>query len=548
MYWSDWMTEMIKAAAAMVKCLEQEGVKVVFGYPGAAICPFYDELSKSDVHHVLVRHEANAGHAANGYARITNKPAVCIATSGPGATNLLTAIATAYADSIPIICITGQVSTDQIGCDVFQEVDITGAAEPFVKYSYLVKNAEDIPRIFKEAFHIAGTGRKGPVLIDVPFDVQQTLINYSYPESVELRSYKPTVKGNTMQIKRIAEALMKSERPLICAGGGVFSSNAKDELIALAEKSGIPAVSTMMGLSIFPTEHPLYMGMLGMHGVKTANHAVKQCDTLLLIGARVGDRAVTAPSFLAETTQIIHIDIDPAEIGKNIATDIPLVGDCKSILSELTGYMEKTDRSAWLAELNEVKNTVPSENETEGYVNPKMFLRKLSDALPDNTVCVADVGQNQIWACNNFNIKKDGRFLTSGGMGTMGYSVPAAVGAKMASPDSQVVVICGDGSFQMQMMEMATIVQENIPVKIIVMRNNRLGMVRELQTKAYKDNQIAVHLTEGNPDFAMLARAYGIESECVSTMAEAEAAIEHLVKSDKPYLLECNVFKNESTL
>lgn len=542
------MTELITAAAAMVKCLEQEEVKVVFGYPGAAICPFYDELAKSEIHHVLVRHEANAGHSANGYARMTNKPAVCVATSGPGATNLLTAIATAYADSIPIVCITGQVSTDQIGCDVFQEVDITGAAEPFVKYSYLVKNASDIPRIFKEAFHLAGTGRKGPVLIDVPVDVQQTVIDYSYPKSVELRSYKPTVKGNALQIKRIAEALMKSERPLICAGGGVFSSDAVKELIALAEKSEIPAVSTMMGISIFPSEHPLYMGMLGMHGVKTANHAVKQCDTLLLIGARVGDRAVSSPSFLAETTQIIHIDIDPAEIGKNIETDIPLVGDCKSILPELTACIEKTDRSKWLAELNEVKNTIPSENETEGYVNPKMFIRKLSAALPNNTVCIADVGQNQIWACNNFNIKQGGRFLTSGGMGTMGYSVPAAIGAKMASPDSQTVVICGDGSFQMQMMEMATIVQENIPVKIIVMRNNRLGMVRELQTKAYKDNQIAVHLTEGNPDFTMLARAYGIESERVTTMAEAEAAIEHLVKSDKPYLLECNVFKNESTL
>jgi acetolactate synthase-1/2/3 large subunit len=341
---------------------------------------------------------------------------------------------------------------------------------------------------------------------------------------------------------------MKSERPLICAGGGVFASDARDELIALAEKSGIPAVSTMMGISIFPSEHPLYMGMLGMHGVKSANHAVKQCDTLILIGARVGDRAVTSPSFLAETTQIIHIDIDPAEIGKNIATDIPLVGDCKAILTELTEHIQKADRSKWLAELNEVKNAVPSENETEGYVNPKMFIRKLSDALPSNTVCVADVGQNQIWACNNFNIKSGGRFLTSGGMGTMGYSVPAAVGAKMASPDSQVVVVCGDGSFQMEMMELATIVQENIPVKIIIMRNNRLGMVRELQTKAYKDNQIAVHLTEGNPDFAMLARAYGIESDSVSTMEEAEKAIEKLVNSDKPYLLECNVFKNESTL
>ena len=541
------MTEMIKAAAAMVKCLEKEGIKVVYGYPGAAICPFYDELTKSDIHHVLVRHEANAGHSASGYARITNKPAVCIATSGPGATNLLTAIATAYADSIPLVCITGQVSTDQIGCDVFQEVDITGAAEPFVKYSYLIKNAEELPRIFKEAFYLAGSGRKGPVLIDVPVDIQQTMIKFDYPETVELRSYKPTVKGNALQIKRVAEALMSSERPLICAGGGVFSSDAQAELIALAEKSGIPVVSTMMGIGLFPTAHPLYMGMLGMHGVKTANHAVNKCDTILLIGARVGDRAVRSPSFLAETTKIIHIDIDPAEIGKNIQTNVPLVGDCKSILCELTNAMGSAERKEWLAELNEVKNTVPKEDETEGYVNPKMFMRKLSAALPENTVCVADVGQNQIWACNNFEMKK-GRFLTSGGMGTMGYSIPCAIGAKMASPKSEVVAICGDGSFQMQMMELATIVQEQIPVKIIVMRNNRLGMVRELQTKFYADNQIAVHLTEGNPDFTAIAKAYGIEAECVSTMAEAEKAVERLAKSDKPYFIECNVFKNESTL
>lgn len=541
------MTEMMKAAEAMVKCLELEGIKVVYGYPGAAICPFYDELTKSDIHHVLVRHEANAGHSASGYARMTNKPAVCIATSGPGATNLLTAIATAYADSIPLICITGQVSTDQIGCDVFQEVDITGAAEPFVKYSYLIKNAADLPRIFKEAFHIAGSGRKGPVLIDVPVDVQQTMINFSYPENVELRSYKPTVKGNALQIKRVAEALMTSERPLICAGGGVFSSDAQQELVALAEKSGIPVVSTMMGISLFPTAHPLYMGMLGMHGVKTANHAVNKCDTILLIGARVGDRAVRSPSFLAETTKIIHIDIDPAEIGKNIKTNIPLVGDCKTILKDLADCIENAEHAQWLDELNTVKNTIPVEDETEGYVNPKMFMRKLSAALPENTVCVADVGQNQIWACNNFEMKK-GRFLTSGGMGTMGYAVPCAIGAKMASPDSEVVAVCGDGSFQMQMMELATIVQEKLPVKIIVMRNNRLGMVRELQTKNYADNQTAVHLTEGNPDFTAVAKAYGIEAECVNTMAEAEKAIERLSASKGAYFLECNVFKNESTL
>lgn len=541
------MIGLIKAAEAMVKCLENEGVKVVFGYPGAAICPFYDELTKSDIHHVLVRREDNAGHSASGYARISGKPAVCIATSGPGATNLLTAIATAYADSIPLVCITGQVSTDQIGCDVFQEVDITGAAEPFVKYSYLIKDAAELPRVFKEAFYLAGTGRNGPVLIDVPVDIQNTLIDFNYPESIELRTYKPTLKGNTLQIKRVCEALKAAERPLICAGGGVISANAAEELRVFAEKTKIPVVSTMMGLGIFPSEHPLYMGMLGMHGVKTANEAVSKCDTMILIGARVGDRAVRSPKFLAKTTKIIHIDVDPAEIGKNIHVDIPLVGDCGNILEQLCANACSTERTDWLAELSQIKNEVPTENETQGYVNPKMFIRKLSAKLPENTICVADVGQNQIWTCNNFQFK-GGRFLTSGGMGTMGYSVPAAIGAKFASPDSEVVAICGDGSFQMQMMELATIIQEKLAVKIILMRNNRLGMVRELQTIHYSDNQTAIHIADGNPDFVALAKAYGIEAERVCTMAEAEAAIEHLCNAKGPYLLECNVWRNETTL
>ncbi|MGN0641759.1 MAG: biosynthetic-type acetolactate synthase large subunit [Huintestinicola sp.] len=538
---------MIRAARAMVNCLENEGIKVVFGYPGAAICPFYDELYSSDIKHVLVRHEANAGHAASGYARITNKPAVCVATSGPGATNLLTAIATAYADSVPLIAITGQVSTDQIGCDVFQEVDITGSAQPFVKHSYLIKDASELPRIFKEAFYIAGTGRKGPVLIDVPIDVQNAMIDFEYPETVKMRTYKPTFKGNPLQINKICAALEKAERPLICAGGGVFLSGAEKELRAFAEKANIPAVSTMMGLSLFPTEHPLYLGMLGMHGVNSANRAVTLCDTMILVGARVGDRAVKSPTFLAENKKIIHIDIDPAEIGKNIPVDIPLVGDCKSILSEITEKISNTGHEAWLSELAEIKNIVPETEETEGFINPKMFMKKLSAALPTDTICVADVGQNQIWCTDNYDFREGGRFLTTGGMGTMGYSVPCGIGAKMAAPDREVVVVCGDGSFQMQMMELATMMQEKLPLKIIIMRNNRLGMVREVQTRNYNDHQIGVHL-DGSPDFVALAKAYGIESERVCTMAEAESKISRLVNSDKPYLLECNVYKYESTL
>ncbi len=538
---------MIKAAEAMVKCLAHEGIKVVFGYPGAAICPFYDALYASDIHHVLVRHEANAGHAASGYARITNKPAVCIATSGPGATNLLTAIATAYADSIPLVCITGQVSTDQIGGDVFQEADITGAAEPFVKHSYLVKDASALPRIFKEAFYLAGTGRKGPVLIDVPVDVQNTLIDFSYPETVQMRTYKPTVKGNPLQIQKICEMLRSAKKPLICAGGGVFLSGAQDELIAFAEKTRIPVVSTMMGIGILPSSHPLYLGMLGMHGTASANTAVHECDVMLLIGARVGDRAVRSPKFLAESTTIIHMDIDPAEIGKNISTDIPLVGDCEAILTEMTEKIGDMPENPWFAELA-AKRVDPQIYAAKGdAINPKAFLRDLSAKLPDNTVCVADVGQNQIWSCNHFGIREGGRFLTTGGMGTMGYSLPCGIGAKMADPSREVVVICGDGSFQMQMMELSTMMQEGIAVKVVIFANTRLGMVREIQTMRYGDRQMAVHLN-GSPDFAALARAYGMDADNAYTAAEAEEKMQKLLASDKPYLLVCHVNALEPTL
>lgn len=538
---------MIKAAAAMVKCLESEGVKVVFGYPGAAICPFYDELSKSSIRHILVRQESNAGHAASGYARMTNSPAVCIATSGPGAVNLLTSIATAYADGVPLIAITGQVPTDQIGGDVFQEADIIGASEPFVKYSYLVKKAADIPRIFKEAFYLAGAGRKGPVLIDVPVDMQMAEIEFDYPEKVDIRSYKPTVKGNALQIKRIGEALSVSERPVICAGGGVFWSDAQGELVRLVKETGIPVVSTMMGISLLTSDDPLYLGMLGMHGVNAANEAVARCDTMLLVGARVGDRAVRSPGFLAENKKIIHIDIDPAEIGKNIRTDIPIVGDCKDILSRLAESVTPGKGwGEWAGGLSDMKSVRAKFSGGAGPINPKGFIRALSDKLPPDAVCAADVGQNQIWTCNGFNFKEGGRLLTSGGMGTMGYSIPCAIGAKLSAPDREAVAICGDGAFQMQMMELATIIQENLNIKIIIMRNNRLGMVRELQTNYYGDNQTAVNLI--NPDFVALTESYGITAERISSWDEVDDALNRLVESKTARLLECNVSEDEASL
>jgi len=537
---------MMKASEAIVKCLEKENIKVVFGYPGAAICPFYDALEDSKIRHILVRHEANGGHSANGYARITGKPAVCIATSGPGATNLITAIATAYMDSIPLVVITGQVNSDQIGRDVFQEADITGSAEPFVKHSYLVKNASEIPRIFKEAFFISGTGRPGPVLIDIPMDIQKTMIDFEYPNEVAIRSYKPSSIGNKLQIKRVVSAISSAKKPLICAGGGIFASSAQIELKKLSDLCEIPIVTTMMGISAVSSENPFYLGMLGIHGTKVANTAVRDCDLLILIGARVGDRAVKAPVSLQETTQIIHIDIDPAEIGKNMSADIPVVGDAKIILQQMLENLTKQEHNEWISFLQSKIKPTEFKKAEEGFINPNEFIALLSEKAHKNTTIVADVGQNQIWTAKNFKIK-NGRFLTSGGMGTMGYSIPAAIGAKLADESSEVIAICGDGSFQMQMMELATAIQHNVGIKIIIMKNNRLGMVCEMQKNFYCNRPTAVFL-DGSPDFIKLAEAYGIESMRVDSIENAKIAIDKLVNSKGIFLIECSVNPDDPTL
>ena len=539
----------MSASRAMVECLKAEGINTVYGYPGAAICPFFDALldEEKTIKNILVRHEANGGHAASGFARISGRPQVCIATSGPGAVNLITAIATAYADSIPIIAITGQVSTEQIGSDAFQEADITGAAEPFVKHSYLVKDAGDIPRIFKEAFYIAGTGRPGPVLIDVPVDVQKAVIDFSYPKSVSIRSYKPTIKGNYMQVKRVAKALKNAKRPLICIGGGVFASHATEEVRKLSEVMDIPVITTMMGISCFNDDDRLFFGMIGTHGVKSANSAANDCDTLLLVGARVGDRAVKTPLALAETTTIIHIDIDPAEIGKNIGTDIPLVGNAKDVLRQLLELVEPMEHKEWVEHLESYRVKREYSRPKEGTVNPREFIEKLSEAMPAETIVTADVGQNQIWAATSYKLKANGRFLTSGGMGTMGYSLPCAMGAKMACPERTSLQICGDGSFQMQFMEMATCVQYGIKVKIVVMTNNRLGMVRELQDIGFNGRKVSVFL-DGSPDFVKLAEAYGIPALRVNDEKSMKKAIKELAGEDKLMLVEVCVDEDAPTL
>lgn len=539
---------MISGADIMIKCLEAEGVTTVFGYPGAAICPFYDSLYKSNIKHILVRMEQSAVHAANGYSRCSNKVGVCVATSGPGATNMITGIATAYSDSIPVICITGQVKRELLGRDVFQEADITGACEPFVKHSYLVNDTKDLPRVFKEAFHIATTGRMGPVLIDIPQDVQEEEIeSFEYPESVDIVGYKPNVRGHKMQIKKAVELIKKAERPLIVAGGGVLSSGSKLKLVKFAETTGIPVISTLMGIGVMPSEHMRYLGMLGSHGKKYANRALHESDLLIVCGARLGDRAVARPDQVSKTSKIIHIDIDPAEIGKNVKTTVPIVGDMKNVIEKLIEEIgDYHIPHEWCETYRDwKKNLYRTPPVTEGFVEPRSLVAKLSFMMKSKGILVADVGQNQIWCANNFRIR-EGRFLTTGGMGTMGYSVPAAIGAKLARPTRDVVAVCGDGSFQMNITELGTIMQNNIDIKIIVMKNNRLGMVRELQTKQYEGRFSATIL--GDPDFKEIAKAYGIKSAEVNSNEEAERVAEEMFKLKEPFILICNVYPDTPSI
>ncbi len=529
-------------ADAIVRCLEKEGVTTVYGYPGVAICPFYNSILDSGIRTILVRTEQNAAHAASGEARVTGKVGVCAVTSGPGATNLITGIATAFADSIPIVCITGQVKSELIGSDVFQEADITGAVESFVKYSYLIKNVEEIPRVFKEAFYIANSGRKGPVLIDVPIDIQNAAIrNFKYPEEVNIRAYKPTIKGNIVQIKKVVKELEKAKRPIICAGGGVHLSEAVPALRGFVYKYRIPVVSTMMGIGVIPTEDPMYFGMVGNNGKAYANRAMNESDLLIMVGARVADRAVSQPDLITTNKILVHIDVDPAEIGKNVGPSIPLVGDAKHIFEDIAKEEFTCEHEAWIQTLEGYRETmVQKRNPNPAYVDPAAFIAMLSNEMKEDAVYVADVGQNQIWSCN-YHIVKQGRFLTSGGMGTMGYSIPAAMGVKRGDMSRQVVAVCGDGSFQMSMMELATIMQHHIPVKIIVLKNNYLGMVREFQHYTYKDNYSVVDIKDGTPNLEKLASAYDIPFIRVENMSHAQEKLKEFLAQDNTMLMECLV-------
>ncbi len=536
-------------ADAIAKCLIHEGVDVIFGYSGVAIDPFWHSIGHTGIKTVLVRTEQNAGHAASGYARTLGKAGVCAVTSGPGATNLLTGIATAYADSIPLVCITGQVNTDQIGSDVFQEADVTGAAESFVKYSYLIRDVRDIPRIIHEAFYVANTGRRGPVLIDIPLDIQlKKCPDFECdPEEPKMRTYKPTIKGNAVQIKKVVKVLENAKKPLIISGGGVFLSGAKKEVRSFIEKHNIPVVSTMMGLGILPSDHPLYYGMVGNNGSSYANRAMRECDVLLMVGARVADRAVAAPDMTFDGKILIHLDVDPAEIGKNVGPTIPIVGDVKHIFEDFLASDFKGNHDTWVNMLDLYRDTVKHEKHIvkKGFVDPRAFIRMLSSAMRNDSIYVADVGQNQLFSCRNIIIKEKEKFFTSGGMGTMGYSIPAAMGAKCAESDKQVVAVCGDGAFQMSMMELATINQFKLPVKIVVMRNNYLGLVREYQHFSYDDGYNMVELT-AEPDLKMLSESYHVRYLKADGMDGLDEKIDEFLKGDDTVIMEVMIDPEEN--
>ena len=540
----------MNGAQALIESLKREQVTHIFGYAGATICPAVDALKDApEIGYTLVRTEQNAGHMASGYARVSGKVGVCMVTSGPGATNLITGIATAYMDSIPMVAITGQVPSHLLGRDIFQEVDITGAVAPFSKHSYLVKNPNDIPRVVREAFHIASTGRPGPVLIDIPVDVQEKqLKSFDWPETVNIRGYKPSVKGNDLQIKRVAEAISKARQPIICAGGGVWLANAREELLELAEGTGIPVVKTMMGISLMPTDHPLNMGMIGAHGNHCANKALAKSDLLIMVGTRAADRAIIQPDEIQRRMATIHIDVDPAEIGKNMQAAVPLVGDVKVILRQILDLgVAAPDCAEWRAMLADFRRAELSRQfpSRPGSVFPGTVMRMLGARLEDDAVVCADVGQNQIFTCK-YLPQKHGRLLTSGGLGTMGYALPAGVGVKVAQPGRQTVVVCGDGSFQMAMNELAAVRQANMDLKILLFQNNTLGLVHQIQSRPPYHGPFGVSL-DGSPDFQTIAAAYAIPCVTADEEEELDAALDRFLAEPGPCLMICRVHPDVST-
>lgn len=553
-------------ADIVIDALLKEGVEVIFGFPGGAVLDVFDRLNKSPLRFILVRHEQGAAHAADGYARSTGRPGVCMATSGPGATNLVTGLATANMDSVPIVAITGQVATAMIGNDAFQEADMVGITRPITKHNYLVKNVNDLARTIREAFYIAQTGRPGPVLVDLPKDVQRAVCdNYKFPDSVSIRSYKPIYKGHPLMIKKAAEAIQKAKQPLLYCGGGVISSNASKEVLKLAERCNIPCTTTLLGLGGFPEDHPLALKMLGMHGTQYANYAMHETDLIIAVGARFDDRVTGKIDEFAPNAHgnVIHIDIDPSAISKNIRVSIPVVGDCKEVLREILKQIKPKKNPEWIAKINKWKKQYPLVYRNDNKLRPQYVIHQLYKLTKGDAIVTTEVGQHQMWAAHYFTYTKPRTFLSSGGLGTMGYGFPAAIGAQVGNPDKLVVDIAGDGSIQMNIQELATAVMHGLPVKVIIINNRYLGMVRQWQQMFYNKNYSYTCLARTKecppecsepgkqcpdfvPDFLKLAEAYGAVGIRVTKKAEVIPALRKALRTPKTVFVECIVEKEEN--
>ena len=542
----------LTGAQILMEVLKEEGVDTIFGFPGGAVIDIYDELDKTDIRHILVRHEQGAVHAADGYARAGNRVGVCLVTSGPGATNTVTGIASAYMDSIPMVILTGQVPTQLIGNDAFQEVDIVGITRPCTKHNYLVPSAEAFPRILKEAFYLARSGRPGPVLVDIPKDVTKAVIDYQPIEEVRLKSYNPTYEPNMKQLKKVLHLVETSQRPVIFAGGGVILAGAAAELTAFARKVRIPVTSSLMGLGAFPGTDPLWLGMLGMHGTYRANMSTGACDLLISIGVRFDDRVTGKTDAFAAQAKIVHIDIDPTSIRKNIPVTIPIVGDCKISLQHLNQLIEQADwadieqkRQDWLAQIEEWKNTKPLAYKQEDSLKPQFVVEKLYELTKGEAIITTEVGQNQMWAAQYYHFDRPNHFITSGGLGCMGFGLPAAIGAQMACPDKLVVDIAGDGSIQMNIQEMATAVQSGLPVKVVILNNAYLGMVRQWQELFY-GRRYACTGMDCAPDFVKLAEAYGAIGLRATKPQDVESVLKEGLSASGPVIMDFKVDREES--
>ena len=541
----------LTGAQILMEVLKEEGVKTIFGFPGGAVIDIYDELAKTDIHHVLVRHEQGAVHAADGYARASGGVGVVLVTSGPGATNTVTGIASAYMDSIPIVVFTGQVPTQLIGNDAFQEVDIVGITRPCTKHNYLVKDTKDLARIVKEAFYIAQSGRPGPVLIDIPKNVAATKINYKPIKKIQLKSYNPTYKPNMRQLSKAASLIKDAKRPVIFAGGGVVLSKASKELTEFAKKTKIPLTSSLMGLGAFPGTNPLWLGMIGMHGTYRANISTGVCDLMIAVGVRFDDRVTGKTDEFASKAKIIHIDIDPTSIQKNVPVTVPIVGDCKSTLGQLNKLMDKEDlgdldkkRKKWLDQIEKWKNTRPLAYDQKKIIKPQYVVEKLYELTKGKAIITTEVGQNQMWAAQYYHYDKPNHFITSGGLGVMGFGLPAAIGAQLACPKKLVVDIAGDGSIQMNIQEMATAAQCGLPIKVVILNNGYLGMVRQWQELFYEKHYSQTCM-EHAPDFVKLAEAYGAVGLRATKPDEVEKVLKKGLSTPKAVIMDFVVEQEE---